>query len=137
MKEFKHGKKVQVKIGMIWHSRVYIGAYQEHHIVGDTLGGIEEHSDTLIRKKAPSFEDVEIDWIEDIGYIRNEDGDTIGVHNLSICSYLTFGTLSRYVFDDQGNGYGGKFTADTPMLFNTNGTEIESKATHARFVKIN
>ena len=137
MKEFKHGETVQVKDSKDWYCRVYIGTYRDRHVVGNTRGSTYTCNDDRIRKESPSFEDVEIDWIEDIGYIRNEDGDTIGVHNLSICSYLTFGTLSRYVFDDQGNGYGGKFTADTPMLFNTNGTEIESKATHARFVKTN
>ncbi len=137
MKEFKHGESVQVKDSKDWYCRVYIGTYRDRHVVGNLLGGVDKILDNRIRKEAPSFVDVEIDWREDIGYIRNEDGDTIGVHNLSICSYLTFGTLSRYVFDDQGNGYGGKFTADTPMMFNADGTEIEIKATHARFVKTN
>ena len=133
MKEFKHGETVQVKIGMIWHSRVYIGAYQEHHIVGDTLGGIEEHSDTLIRKESPSFKDVEIDWRDGEAWIDNEsiafDGD---LSQLCIGGTTSNGwALSGYLIDGYDEVY------RTPMLFNTNGTEVKLKATHARFVKIN
>ena len=137
MKEFKNGQRVEVLLSGDWHKADYIGISGDSHVVKDFYFAYQAVGNDRIRKESPSFEDVEIDWIEDIGYIRNEDGDTIGVHNLSICSYLTFGTLSRYVFDAQGNGYGGKFTADTPMMFNADGTEIEIKATHARFVKIN
>ena len=76
---------------------------------------------------------MEIDWRDGEAWIDNEsiafDGD--------LSQYTIGGTtsngwaLSGYLIDGYDEVY------RTPMLFNTNGTEVKLKATHARFVKIN
>ena len=50
MKEFKHGETVQVTSnGRDWYCRVYIGAYQDRHVVGSKGGGIYTYGDDEIR----------------------------------------------------------------------------------------
>ncbi len=134
MKEFKHGETVQVTSnGRDWYCRVYISAYQDQHVVGSTAGSTYTYLDDAIRKESPSFKDVEIDWRDGEAWIDNEsiafDGD---LSQLCIGGTTSNGwALSGYLIDGYDEVY------RTPMLFNTNGTEVKLKATHARFVKIN
>jgi len=126
MKEFKHGETVQVKDSKDWYCRVYIGTYRDRHVVGNTRGGTYTCNDDRIRKESPSSVDVEIDSFNDFGF-PIIDGMTIYEYQESKSGEV----LSGYLIDGHDEVY------RTPILFNTDGTEIESKATHARFVKIN
>ena len=138
MKEFKNGESVQIKGGENWHCRVYIGTHQDRHVVGNLLGGVDKILDDRIRKELPNFMDVEIDWLEITaggGFFPNciapwgRSGENISV---SPVGQVHQGwALSGYLIDGHDEVY------REPILFNTNGTEIESKATHARFVKTN
>jgi len=138
MKEFKHGETVQVKNGITWSCRVYIGTCQDWHVTGDALGNVSKYKDSEIGKDSPSFEDVEIDWREvhsDLGVIpycvspwskseENVSGNPIGqIHRGWI--------LVGYVFDTYSEFF------DLPIIWDRDKCVTESKATHARFVKIN
>ena len=126
MKEFKNGETVQVKGGGKWYCRVYVGTYQDGHVVGSTGGSTYTCTDDRIRKEAPSFRDVEIDSFNGLGF-PIIDGMVIYEYQESKSGEV----LSGYLIDGRSEVY------REPILFNTNGTEIESKATHARFVEIN
>ena len=126
MKEFKHGESVQIKGAENWHCRVYIGTHQNRHVVGSPRGGTYACDDDEIRKEAPSSVDVEIDSFNGLGF-PIIDGMIIYEYQESKSGEV----LSGYLIDGHDEVY------REPILFNTNGTEIEHKATHARFVKIN
>lgn len=133
MKEFKHGETVQVKDNKDWYCRVYIGTYRDRHVVGNTRGSTYTCNDDRIREESPSSVDVEIDWSKGGAWIDSEsiafDGD---LSQYTIGGSISNGwVLSGYLIDGHDEVY------REPILFNTNGTEIESKVTHARFVKIN
>ena len=94
------------------------------HVVGRTGGGTYTCHDDRIRKESPSFRDVEIDSFNGLGF-PIIDGMVIYEYQESKSGEV----LSGYLVDGDDTVYW------FPIVFNTNGTEIEHKATHARFVK--
>ena len=129
MRGFKNGETVQVLLSGDWHKADYIGISGDSHVV--KCFAYQAVDDSRIRKEAPSFEapsfrDVEIDSFNGLGF-PIIDGMIIYEYQESKSGWV----LSGYLINGHDEVY------REPILFNTNGTEIESKATHARFVKIN
>ena len=131
MRGFKNGETVQVLLSGDWHKADYVGISGDSHVV--KCFAYQAVGEDRIRKESPSFKDVEIDWRDGEAWIDSEliafEGD---LSQLCIGGTTSNGwALSGYLIDGYDEVY------RTPMLFNTNGTEVKLKATHARFVKIN
>ena len=124
MRGFKNGETVQVLLSGDWHKADYIGISGDSHVV--KCFAYQAVDDSRIRKEAPSFRDVEIDSFNGLGF-PIIDGMVIYEYQESKSGEV----LSGYLIDGHEEVY------REPILFNTNGTEIEHKATHARFVEIN
>tara|TARA_R110002153_G_scaffold208629_1_gene361203 strand:+ start:497 stop:877 length:381 start_codon:yes stop_codon:yes gene_type:complete len=124
MKEFKNGQRVEVLLSGDWHKADYIGISGDSHVVKDFYFAYQAVGNDAIRKESPSFRDVEIDSFNGLGF-PIIDGMVIYEYQESKSGEV----LSGYLVDGDDTVYW------FPIVFNTNGTEIEHKATHARFVK--
>lgn len=92
-------------------------------------------------KPKETFVDVEIDWKSVSAcfgpYCMSPWNSTEENISVSPVGQIFRGwALSKYLFDDQSKGKNAKFSDETPIIFNNDGTKIAIKATHARFVKI-
>lgn len=128
------------KCGVVTEDRIY-NEIDGMYLIFDELEVFRPATKEEIESVNPKdegFVDVEIEW--ETGSPRFKGDTPWGNSNCSAQYYIgecvRGWILSKYIFDDQFEAIGAKFTAETAIIFNDDGTKIAIKATHSRFIKL-